>query len=292
MNDIYFSVIIPTYNRADFISDTINSVLNQTHQNFELIIIDDGSTDNTNIIIKNFQQTDNRIKYFYQENKGRCIARNKGIKEAKAQWICFLDSDDIFLDNHLHIFANLINKYPFHYAFATEQVIGNNVKKYNKRKFKKSTCKIQFKDFLFSNPISPIQFCYNKTKIKTLFADENIPISEDWLFFRNLTLKHDILKVNTITNVVTEHNNRTINSIDIHDFIKWNIYTANLFIKNNQIDLNTKKTILSHTYLLATNVLLNKRLKHEALIHFKKSLLILQSFKNSLFYKAIIRFLI
>ena len=88
------SVIIPTFNRAHLIGRAIKSVLNQTYQDFEIIVIDDGSTDNTGEIIRSF--TDKRIKYIkkYKKNKGISVARNIGIKVARGKYIALLDSDD------------------------------------------------------------------------------------------------------------------------------------------------------------------------------------------------------
>ena len=89
------SVIIPTYNRAHLVGRAIKSVLNQTYRDFEIIVVDDGSTDNTKDIIKEFQKKDKRIKYIpYEKNKGGSAARNTGIKAAKGEYIAFLDSDD------------------------------------------------------------------------------------------------------------------------------------------------------------------------------------------------------
>ena len=97
----YFS-IIPTYNRSNFIAAAIKSVLNQTYTNWELFIIDDGSTDNTKEVVSNFN--DPRILYKYQNNQERSAARNNGIKIAKGEWICFLDSDDAYKKHHLETF--------------------------------------------------------------------------------------------------------------------------------------------------------------------------------------------
>lgn len=95
---IKVSVIIPTYNYGEFISDSIESVINQTYKDFEVIVVDDGSTDNTTDIIKKYK---NRISYFYKENGGPSSARNYGIKNSKGEYICFLDADDIFLPKKL-----------------------------------------------------------------------------------------------------------------------------------------------------------------------------------------------
>lgn len=88
------SVIIPSYNRADKILPAVESVLNQTYTDLELIIVDDGSGDNTKEVIESIN--DSRIRYVYQENAGACAARNNGINQAKGEYIAFHDSDDIW----------------------------------------------------------------------------------------------------------------------------------------------------------------------------------------------------
>jgi len=96
-----FSIIIPTYNRANFIAKAINSVLNQSYENWELIIVDDGSSDNTKDVIEEFMSIDSRIKYLYQVNSERSKARNNGIKNSTGDFICFMDSDNLFEKNRL-----------------------------------------------------------------------------------------------------------------------------------------------------------------------------------------------
>lgn len=87
------SVIIPTYNRQDTISNAIESIVNQTFKNWELILIDDGSTDKTFDSVKPYL-SDSRITYFKQENNGVCSARNSGAAKSESDWLIFLDSDD------------------------------------------------------------------------------------------------------------------------------------------------------------------------------------------------------
>jgi glycosyltransferase involved in cell wall biosynthesis len=88
------SIIMPAYNTAAYISAAIDSVIRQTYINWELLIIDDGSTDETKTIV--FGYHDMRIRYYYQENSGVSVARNKGLAEMKGDFFCFLDADDIF----------------------------------------------------------------------------------------------------------------------------------------------------------------------------------------------------
>ena len=87
------TVVIPTYNRAFFLGKTVESVLNQTFRNFEVIVVDDGSTDNTRELVQEFISCPN-FRYIYQPNKGRSIARNEGARNAIGNWIMYLDSDD------------------------------------------------------------------------------------------------------------------------------------------------------------------------------------------------------
>jgi glycosyltransferase involved in cell wall biosynthesis len=93
MSDLV-SIIMPTYNRAYILPTSVKSVLNQTYPNWELLVIDDGSTDNTKGIVESFG--DSRIRYTYQENQRQAAARNRGLEVAEGKWITFLDSDDEF----------------------------------------------------------------------------------------------------------------------------------------------------------------------------------------------------
>lgn len=95
----FFSVILPTYNRADWLPRTIQSVIEQSETDFELLVIDDGSTDDTEDVVKAID--DPRIKYHFQENAERGAARNRGVKLARGKYVHFLDSDDVFFENHL-----------------------------------------------------------------------------------------------------------------------------------------------------------------------------------------------
>lgn len=104
-----FSVIIPLYNKADYLAKTINSVLEQTFRDFELIIINDGSTDNSLLVIEQF--SDKRITVINQINSGVSVARNNGVKWAKFEYIAFLDADDWWDSHFLEEMARLIMSY-------------------------------------------------------------------------------------------------------------------------------------------------------------------------------------
>lgn len=111
-----FSVIIPVYNKEKFIENTLKSVLQQSFTDFELILVNDGSTDQSETIIKSF--TDPRIRYFSKENGGVSTARNLGIEMAKATYITFIDADDYWYPNFLSTSLATIQKFPEHKIFS------------------------------------------------------------------------------------------------------------------------------------------------------------------------------
>lgn len=119
------SVIMPSYNTARFIKETIQSVLNQTYENWELIIVDDCSTDNTDEVVASF--SDNRIKYLKNaQNSGAAVSRNRAIKEAKGKWIAFLDSDDMWEADKLEKQINFMKSNGYHFSYTTYQQIDEN----------------------------------------------------------------------------------------------------------------------------------------------------------------------
>jgi glycosyltransferase involved in cell wall biosynthesis len=99
------SVVIPTFNRSKLVVRAIDSVLNQTYKDYEIIVVDDGSTDNTSSILKPYT---GRVRYFYQENQGPSAAKNKGIQLARGKWISILDSDDLWLPTKLELQLNTV----------------------------------------------------------------------------------------------------------------------------------------------------------------------------------------
>lgn len=106
------SVIVPTYNASSFILDTLISIQNQTYKNWECIIIDDGSTDNTYHVIEHIMVDDNRFKYQYQTNIGLSASRNAGILKSKGIFVLFLDSDDLINKHKIKAHLNYHSQFP------------------------------------------------------------------------------------------------------------------------------------------------------------------------------------
>lgn len=105
------SIIIPLYNKEKVIIKTLQSVRDQSYHNWECVIVDDGSKDDSAIVVKEFIKIDNRFSYFYKENGGPSSARNYGVKKAKGDWIVFLDADDRYEEDALAHFVSLLQKH-------------------------------------------------------------------------------------------------------------------------------------------------------------------------------------
>lgn len=187
----FYSVIIPTYNRKVLLTKALESVLGQSFKDFELIIVDDGSNDGTNKLIREYN--DPRIKYFYQGNKGVSFARNKGLKEAKGKYICFLDSDDFLDKNKLEIQKQYINDYPEIKIFHTQEIwYRNNKFLKQKEKHKKPSGMI----FPMCLPLCCVSIS-TATIHKSVFEkignfDEDLPACEDYDFWLRISLQYPV----------------------------------------------------------------------------------------------------
>ena len=116
-----FSVIIPVYNKANTLRHALESVFNQIEQDYEILVVDDGSTDSPETVLKEYESRPT-LRFFHQKNSGVSVARNTGIQNARGNYICFLDADDLYHKNHLAVLSNLIEKYPEQSFFATSHM--------------------------------------------------------------------------------------------------------------------------------------------------------------------------
>lgn len=111
-NEIVVSIIVPCFNLGEYLSETLDSVINQTFENWECIIVDDGSSDNTAEIAKKYTGKDSRMKYFYKENQGVSIARNFGISKSQGKYILPLDADDLIRNTYVEKAAQKLEEDP------------------------------------------------------------------------------------------------------------------------------------------------------------------------------------
>lgn len=167
------SIVVPVYNAEKFLTDTINTVLSQTYKNWELIFVDDKSTDSSVEIVNEYIQKNNNIKLIQnKENSGAAISRNKGIEEAKGKYIAFLDADDLWekekLEKQLKFMKERNCAFSFTgYEFANENGIGNG-------KIVKVPSKINYKQALKNTTIwtSTVMFNMNKLKKEEIYMPD------------------------------------------------------------------------------------------------------------------------
>ena len=122
----YFSIIIPTFNRKEILTRAINSLIAQTEKNWEAIIVDDGSDDNTFSHISSYLEKDPRIKYIRQKNTGAALAKNKGIESASGVFLTFLDSDDEYCTTHLESRKTILRVNPLvQFLYGGIKIVGS-----------------------------------------------------------------------------------------------------------------------------------------------------------------------
>lgn len=180
------SVILPVYNSQDYIQDTIKSVLKQTYKNFELIVVNDGSTDNTHSICEKLSQKDKRIKYFSKENGGVSDTRNFALIHASGEYVTFIDSDDLYEKDYLEVLIMNIEKYNADLITCAYKTLSNNSKiidcceEFLDCNFKDYIEKLQ-PNFLF-NQLWNKMFKMNIIRKNNLSFDTALDLGEDYKF--------------------------------------------------------------------------------------------------------------
>ncbi len=186
-----FSVVIPLYNKEEFIKNTINSALKQDFTNYEIVIVDDGSTDQSLSIVENIN--DKKIKVYSQKNSGVSTARNNGIKFAKGKYIAFLDADDYWFPNHLTELNRSITAYPKHKIFCNNYKIETKKNIYKKNNFSylpnsKVADIYVIENYFKSSLIADIAWTSAVCIEKKLIIDENFFFDPDIISIQDIDL--------------------------------------------------------------------------------------------------------
>lgn len=188
----FCSVIIPTFNRASFLKEAIDSVLAQKFKDFELIVVDDGSTDKTQEILKPYLEK-NLLKYLIQKNSGVAGARNAGIKAAQSDWLVFLDSDDLWLSDKLLEQIQFLKENPALKICQTEEIwIRRGVRVNQMKKHQKFAGWI-FEKCLPLCIVSPSAVMIHRKVFEAVgLFDESFPVCEDYEFWLRVSLNFEI----------------------------------------------------------------------------------------------------
>ena len=253
----FFSVIIPTYKRAHAIRKAIESILHQTFQDFEVIVVDDASPDETEIIVKSIG--DQRIKYIKNEtNKERCFSRNIGIAEAIGTYICFLDSDDYHLPNHLHDLYDMIQSKQVPVAFFFTNAwdeTENGVRTERLCPDFRTHSHSAFVYFL-KYTVNPQRWCVHREIFEKVHFDPEIIICEDMdTSLRIVNTGYPVYQLNERTTVYVAASD----SFTHGDSQKWEkelFYLKRIFAKKelkNKLPIKEKKRLLSMCYFHLSN---------------------------------------
>lgn len=246
--DPFFSVIIPTYNRAHLIPAAIESVLKQTFSHFELLIVDDGSTDHTKQVVA--QYADSRIRYIFQQNAERCAARNNGINNAKGLYICFLDSDDYYLPNRLEMLHQSVQQQLLPEAvFYTGVKFENGTQPYC---WEMKWHSENIFDHLALAVIHSQQTCIHRNILQHYHYDTAYHIGEDLELWLRIAEKYRFVPLTgQQTIVIIEHEERTVNIKRYNFYIHQMQMYRSIFAPphpGSKISSALKKQMLSDCY--------------------------------------------
>jgi len=261
-----FSIILPTHNRASFLPNAVKSVINQTYSNWELIVVDDGSTDNTKDIIEEYIGKDNRIKYIYQENQERSSARNNGITNSHGEWVCFLDSDDLFHKTHLEEFKSLIKLNNLEKGIYFS---GVSIGEFSKELEVYDLSHKNNIEFIMINTFATPQACVSRSILNEQKFNEKIDIGEDRDLWVRISMNYPVFFHCSKTLIQIDHPNRSVNL----NSEKESLQTLKSILKTIKISRAIKKKILSNSIFNISKMYLRKNQRTMAFLVIGRAIL-------------------
>lgn len=264
--DPFFTIVIPTYNRAEYVALAIQSALRQDFDSFEIIVVDDGSRDATESIVKNI--SDHRLKYFKKPNGERAAARNYGIKRAIGEYITFLDSDDLLKPHHLSTAKSFITRHApdiFHLGYDIVDTTGKILYPWTPLP---SPVNRKLLDGNFLSCLGVFIKCDIFSRY--LFNDDrNLSGSEDYEFWLRLSSRYDILTCQKSTAQLVQHDSRSVVQINPEKLIM-RIDLLRYYVSQDTVFLSKFKNGVKrwNAYLdiyIALHLSLLKNLKFQAL---------------------------
>ena len=247
------SVIIPVYNREKVVRRAVESVLNQTRRPLEIIVVDDGSTDGTVHALKRYEP---RIIILKQEHRGVSAARNKGIKQAKGEWIALLDSDDEWLPKKLAMAQEFSSHHPEYLIFQTEEIWMRNGKRVNPKKKHQKYGGWIFRQSLPVCIISPSAVVFHKNIVQKVgLFDETFPVCEDYDLWLRVA-RHFPVGLDSRSGIIKYGGHQDQLSRQYWGMDYFRILAMEKHVNDVQLPRKLKKTLLE-TILFKLNVLLS-----------------------------------
>lgn len=245
--DPFFSIVIPSYNRSAFLPFTIGSVLRQTFRNFEVLVVDDGSKDDTRKVMEGLLKEDSRIRYIHQENAERGAARNNGIRNARGTYVVFFDSDDEMKTDYLMGLHSGIIKKPDYNFYAAKYDFARNGKSYDSSMsgFREGVYRVDV--VLKGNPFA-CNFCIKRQnpRLQLFEEDRDLAAAEDWIFLVK-NLKHDQIYIIDMVGVsMHQHDGRSMQQNQVQ--IERRIKATELLQKEMSFSRKETKLLWGYTY--------------------------------------------
>ena len=280
--DSLISIVIPIYNAEKYLEECLNSIKNQTYKNIEVIMVNDGSKDNSETICKRFSEDDTRFRYFTKVNGGVSSARNLGLDNVKGEYITFIDADDWIAEKHLELLINSIKKTNSDIGVSSYKEFNNkdtyyirvytkqeknllNFEKMNRDKFLSLFPKLMSANVCFNNAVSKL---FRKDLVKNLRFDTSIKYGEDLDFYFRLYMNVDSISyVNELTYVYRIHGDSTTSNFNQEHAEQELTIFKQMYEKIQEIGLPTihyfnklKKLLELRMDFLENKVLLNEYL--------------------------------
>lgn len=244
--DPQVTIIIPTYNRASLIGSAIESVLRQSFVDFELIVVDDGSSDNTPDIVASFAH-DRRLVYLVQENRGRSAARNRAINLARGRYVAFLDSDDLYLHNKLAEQISFLDAHDdVDMIYTSAECINSDGTPLPGQKYTAWAEGNIYELVAFFQPVTitlPTVMLRKEVLDRVGGFDESMERFEDTDLWRRIAKSHRIAAMPQVTCILRTHADNALDNQDPVKIIKSiQSYTAKIFLEDEDMGQNFLRT--------------------------------------------------
>jgi glycosyltransferase involved in cell wall biosynthesis len=293
----FFSIIIPTYNRGHLIADTINTVIMQVYRHFELIVVDDGSTDNTRQVVEELiaNNASVQIHYYHKENGERGAARNFGLDLSKGDYVLYFDSDDELYEDHLLEASRFIEKNPhtewFHLQYEIKDAVGKKISEAPVYDSPPNRYLISG-NFLSCNAV----FIRRDIAVVNRFNEDRVlSAAEDWELWLRLAAQFPLHYINRITSVIINHDERSVLTTNKDKLIARISLLTKCVTSNKKVAGYYKndmpKFIASCYSYISLHLALTGKYKIESIKYLAKSISVLPAFIFQRRFAAIIKHL-